>query len=158
MKVFAGAVVLIAFLGVAAYWFLFRPVVWTAPEGYEVSCPHGWEIKPVEGGMSASGPVEGGSGSAAASYHPLSGGGRPAWPDAALAHYGSRPEEYKTLEHDGRPAVSLVFRDGGSKYAAMVVDRGDGLIAFRIGSHADLFDRNRSLFERMVRWMKCGKP
>ena len=27
MKVFAGAVVLIAFLGVAAYWFLFRPVV-----------------------------------------------------------------------------------------------------------------------------------
>jgi hypothetical protein len=157
MKAFAGAAVLVAVLGAAAYWFFFRPVVWTAPEGYEVSLPHEWKVQPVEGGMSASGPVEGGLGSAAASFRPFSGRGRPDWPDAALAHCGARPEEYKTHDLAGRPAVSLIFQDGGRKYAALVVDRGDGMISFRIGCPPGIFDRNRPLFDRMVRRFTCGK-
>jgi hypothetical protein len=158
MKTFAGVVILIAAAGGAIFWFLTQPVTWLAPEGYEVSVPHGWEVKPVEGGMSAGSPLENGPGSASASFHPFSGRGRPAWPDAALAHYGARPEEYKTDEIDGRPAVFLIFQESGSKYAAAVVDRGDGLVAFKIGCPTDTFDPKRPLFERMVRRIKCARP
>lgn len=158
LKAFAAAAVLVSLIGAAAYWFFFWPVVWKAPEGYEVSVPHGWEVHPVDGGMSAGGPVEGGLGSAAASFHPFSGRGRPAWPDAALAHYGARPEEYRTADLEGRPAVFLVFQDGGQKYAALVVDRGDGLVSFAIGCPPGIFERNRPLFDRMVRRFACGKP
>jgi len=158
LKAVAGVVIVIAALGGGLFWLLTLPVTYTGPEGYEVSVPHGWEVKPVEGGMTAAGVVEGNRwGSANASYHPFSGGGRPAWPESALALFGVRPDEYRTDEIDKRPAVILVFREDARKFLAAVVDRGDGLIVYRIGCAAEDFDAERAGFERLARRIRCAK-
>ncbi len=159
LKPVAGVLILIAALGGGIYWFFTLPVPFTGPEGYEVSVPHGWEIKPHEGGMTAGGLVdEKHYGSASVSFHPTAGGGRPMWPEAALYLVGIRTEWHKTDTIDGRPAVVMTYKDGSTAHLAAVVDRGDGLIFFRIGCPPEVFEPNRSLFERMARRIVCGKP
>ena len=159
MKTVAVVLILLAAAGAGLYWFLTLPATFTGPEGWQVCVPRGWEPRPHEGGMSAEGAVQDERrGAAFASFHPFSGGGRPEWPGAAIDFFGVRPEEYRTEEIDGNPAVVMIFTRDSRKQVGAVVDRGDGLIVYRIGCDPRDFGDRRAVFERLARRIRCGKP
>lgn len=155
-RLVAGGVLLALLTGAGA-WYLTRPLCYAGPEGYEIAVPRGWEVRRQGGALHLTGPGDPSQRSEGrAEFRPVSGPIE--WPAAGIDLFGIRPDAYRTTQIDGRRAVLQVFAAGEHRFLAAAVDRGDGLILLRLGCPAARFEANRSLFERLARRIRCGRP
>ena len=143
--------------GSGIYWWTTRLATVEIPE-FSVGLPPEWQTQTDEALVSSSGFLpQGGTAQARVSFHNYDAGSVD-WPDAAIRSFPDEPDWTEQTEIGGRRAVLATFNTTGSRALGAVVDGDAGLVLFMMRTRAKYFDRNRSMFERCARSIRCTKP
>ena len=149
------SLLLCAAAGGGIYWWTTRLQVIEVSPGFSVGIPPDWDAKTEEALLTATGFLpEGGSAHLRASYHPFAGDSSD-WPDEALQGFPGEPDSTEATEIGGRRAVLVTFNTTGSRALGAAVDCGSGMVLFLMRCKDRYFDRNRSMFERSARSIRC---
>ena len=152
-----AALLICAAAGGAIYWWTTR-VTTVEIEEFSVGVPPDWKVTTGDALVMASGFLpEGGTGHIRASYHAADGDSVD-WPDEAIRSFPHEPEATESTEIGGRRALLATYNTAGSRSLGVVVDAGSAIVLFQMRCLAKYFDRNRSMFERSARSIRCKKP